>query len=83
MRDTARAPQPPTNPPKGHQMSQQGLDQNEQKCQIRAKLSRSGVKNPNFTGESENFVTHIAEDPPRHLVCIVFWSGMGQNGHNA
>ena len=25
LRDTARAPQPPTNPPTGHQMSRQGL----------------------------------------------------------
>ena len=33
MRDTARAPQPPTNLPTGHQMSQQGLAKKEQKCQ--------------------------------------------------
>ena len=34
MRDTAGVPQPTTNPKTGHQTSRQGLDQNEQKCQI-------------------------------------------------
>ena len=29
-----------------------------------------------FTGESKNFGTHITAKPPRHLVSIVFWSGM-------
>ena len=33
-----------------------------------------------FTGESKSFGTHITEKTPRHLVCIVFWSGMGRNG---
>ena len=32
-----------------------------------------------FTGEIKSFVTHITENPPRHLVHIVFWSGIGQN----
>ena len=32
LRDTARTPQPPTNPSTGHQMSRQNLAQNEQKC---------------------------------------------------
>ena len=32
-----------------------------------------------FTGEIKSFVTHIMENPPRHLVHIVFWSGIGQN----
>ena len=31
-----------------------------------------------FTGENKSFVTHITENPPRHLVHIVFWSGIGQ-----
>ena len=31
-----------------------------------------------FTGEIKSFVTHITENPPRHLVHIVFWSGIGQ-----
>ena len=32
-----------------------------------------------FTKEIKSFVTHIKENPPRHLVHIVFWSGIGQN----
>ena len=32
-----------------------------------------------FTGEIKSFVTHIMENPPRHLVPIGFWSGIGQN----
>ena len=32
-----------------------------------------------FTWEIISFVTHITETPPRHLVHIVFWSGIGQN----
>ena len=31
------------------------------------------------TGKIKSFVTHITENPPRHLVRIVFWSGNGQN----
>ena len=80
LRETARAPQPPTNPPTGHQMSRQGLAQNEQKCQIQAKFGRSWAKNLIFTGEIKSFVTRITENPPRHLVRIIFWSGMGPNG---
>ena len=34
LRDTARAPQPPTNPPREHQSRRQGLAQNDQKCQF-------------------------------------------------
>ena len=30
-----------------------------------------------FTGEIKSFVTHITENPPRHLVHTVFWSGIG------
>ena len=32
-----------------------------------------------FTGEIKCFVTHITENPPRHLVHIGFWSDIGQN----
>ena len=32
-----------------------------------------------FTGEIKSFVTHITKKQPRHLVRIVFWSGIGQN----
>ena len=38
-----------------------------------------GLKILIFTGEIKSFVTHITENPPRHLVNIVFWSGIGQN----
>ena len=33
-----------------------------------------------FTGEIKSFVPHITETPPRHVVRIGFWSGMGRNG---
>ena len=55
MRDTARMPQPPTNPPKGHQMTQQGLAKYDQKCQIRAKFGRFWQKNPNFYWRKQKF----------------------------
>ena len=32
-----------------------------------------------FMGVSKSFGTHIMENPPRHLVHIGFWSGIGQN----
>ena len=32
-----------------------------------------------FTGEIKSFVTYIPENPPRHLLHIGFWSGIGQN----
>ena len=31
-----------------------------------------------FTGEVKSFVPFITENPPRHLVRIVFWSGGGR-----
>ena len=33
-----------------------------------------------FRGVSKSFGTQIMEKPPRQLVRIVFWSGMGSNG---
>ena len=74
LRDTARAPQPPTNPPTGHQMSWQDLAHNDQICQFWAKFGRFFANNP------KSFGTHTLEKPPPHLVCIVFWSGFGSNG---
>ena len=47
---------------------------NCQKCQFWAKFSRFGQKILFFTGEIKSFVTHITENPPRHLVHKVFWS---------
>ena len=31
-------------------------------------------------GGSKRFSTHVTEKPPRHLVLIVFWWGIGSNG---
>ena len=39
-----------------------------------------GKKSFFFTGEIKSFVTHITENPPRHLIRIGFWSGIGRNG---
>ena len=50
MRDTARAPQPPTNPPTGHQMSRQGLAQYDQ---FLGKIV--STKNPNFYWRKQKF----------------------------
>ena len=55
MRDTARPPQPTTNPPLGHQMRRQGLAQNDQKYQFRAKFGRFWAKNPNFYWRKQKF----------------------------
>ena len=79
VRDTARAPQPSTNPPTGHRISLHGLAQIDQKCQFWAKFGRFWAKDPFFTGEIKSFVIHITENPPRHYVQICFWSGIGQN----
>ena len=75
MRDTARAPQSPTDPPTGHHISLHGLAQIDQKCQFWAKFSRFWAKNPFFTGEIKSFVTHITENPPRHLCSHCFLVG--------
>ena len=45
---------------------------------FRLNLVVFGQKFPFFTGEIKSFVTHITENPPRHLVHIVFWSGFEQ-----
>ena len=63
MRDTARASQQPTNPPAGHQMSWQGLAQNDQKCNFWAKLCCFRAKI--FTGESKSFGTQ------KSIFCMV------------
>ena len=80
MRDTARAPQPPTDPLTGHRISLHGLAQIDQKCQFWAKFGSFWAKILIFTGESKCFGTYITEEPPSHLFCIVFWSDMGRNG---
>ena len=35
-----------------------------------------GQKSTNFYGSKQCFGTHITEKPPRHFVCLFFWSGM-------
>ena len=55
LRDTARAPQPPTNPPTGHQISRQGLAQNDQKCRFWAKFGCYWAKNPNSYWRKQKF----------------------------
>ena len=79
MRDTARAPLPPTDQPTEHQKNLHGQAHINQKCQFWAKFGRFWAKNPFFTGEIKSFVAHITENPPKHPVHIVFWSGIGQN----
>ena len=66
LRDTARAPQPPTNPPTGHHMSV-----NVKEGFFWAKFGRFWVESLNFYGKKT----------PRHLVRIVFgraWDHIGR-----
>ena len=79
LRDTARAPQPPTDPQTGHRKSLHGLAQIDQNANFGPNLVVLGQKILISTGKIKSFVTHITENPPRHLVRIVFWSGIGQN----
>ena len=46
---------------------------------LRATIANQPTNRALFTGEIKSFVTHITENPPRHLVHRVFWSGIGQN----
>ena len=55
------------------------LAQNEQKANFEPNLVVLRQKILFFTGEIKNFVTHITENPTRHLVHIGFWSDIGQN----
>ena len=55
LRDTARAPQPPTDSPTGHRISLHGLAQIDQKCQFWAKFGRFGAKNPFFYLRNQKF----------------------------
>ena len=61
-------------------MSRQGLAQNDQNCNFWAKLCRFRAKKHNFYWRKQKFwYPHITEKPPMHIVCIIFWSGMGRN----
>ena len=72
MRETARMPQPPTNPPAWRQSSQQGLAKNDQKYNFWAKFCRFRAKNHNYYWKSKSFGTHITKKTPRHRACIFF-----------
>ena len=78
LRDRARAPQQPTNPQTGHQMTK--MTKMTKNANFGPDLVVLGQKILIFTGESKSFGTHITEKPPTHLVCIVFWLGLGRNG---
>ena len=79
MRDTARAPQPPTDQPTGHQKTCMAKPISTKNANFGPNLVVFGQKILFFTGEIISFVTHITENQPRHLVHIGFWSGIGQN----
>ena len=52
---------------------------NEPAMNKNARFGHFWAKNPFFTGEIKSFVTHITENPPRHLVHSGFRSSIGQN----
>ena len=81
MRDTARAPQPPTDQPTGHQMH--ALAQIDQKCQFWAKFGRFWAKNLNFYWKKQKFVLvpTLRKNHLRILFALFFgqaWDEMGQ-----
>ena len=74
MRDTARATT--TNQPTNRATNEPAMDKN---AKFGPNLVGFGQKILIITGEIKSFGTHIRENPPRHLVHIGFWSGIGQN----
>ena len=68
-----------------------GMGQNGPKMRIFAQMTKFANFGPKFavfgpkililSGESKSLGTNVTEKPPTHLVRIVFWSGMGPNGH--
>ena len=46
----------------------------------KANFGHFWAKNPNFYGRKQKFGTLITEQPPKHLICIVFGLGMGPDG---
>ena len=57
----------------------QYLAQNDLKCIFGVKFGRFWAKIPNFNGRKQKFWYPHNGKPHRHLVGIVFWSGMGPN----
>ena len=74
MRDTARAKT--TSQPTNRAPNEPAMDKN---ANLGLNLVVFGQKIIFFTGELKSFVTHMTENPPRHLVHIGFWSGIGKN----
>ena len=74
MRDTARATT--TSQPTNRAPNEPAMDKN---ANLGLNLVVFGQKIIFFTGELKSFVTHMTENPPRHLVHIGFWSDIGQN----
>ena len=74
MRDTARAKT--TNQPTNRAPNEPAMDKN---AKFGPNLVVFGQKILIITGEIKSFDTHITENQPRHLVHIVFWSGIGQH----
>ena len=75
MRDTARAPQPPTNQPTGHQMSRKGLYV-PKKAYFWEKWP-FWAKYPNYFMKEQKFRYPLIRKPLRHIVCIVLSDGHG------
>ena len=80
MRDTARVPQPPTDPPTGHRISLHGLAHIDQKCQIWAKFGRFWEKNPFVNGANDHYTRGynfpIGTTPKKFSVSelgVIFW----------
>ena len=74
MRDTAHAKT--TSQPANRAPNEPAMDKN---ANLGLNLVVFGQKIIFFTGELKSFVTHMTENPPRHLVHIGFWSGIGKN----
>ena len=65
-----------------HEMGKkyQYLAQNDHNCICWTKIGWFWAKNLIFMGANKSFGNHITEKPPRQLVHIVLWSGIGSNG---
>ena len=85
MRDTARAPQPPTYPPTGHQISLHGLAQIDQKWQFWVKFGRfwaKCAKNGNILPKmtkNADFGPNLAVFGPKILIFMLVSKSFGTN----
>ena len=85
MRDTARAPQPPTDPPTGHRKNLHGLAHINQKCQFWAKFGRFWAKNPFFYWRNQKFCYphngKPTQAPCSHWFLVGHWTKCAKNGN--